>query len=433
MAASQQSRAPDQSANPAGSLAKKHPALGGAALSIRLWRAHGTGKAEELSWDSKNAAVCLALDLIAASKWVTSATHGRYLVAGFAGIEPALLTARRLQWAIQGFSDSDRFTGTAIAVLVHSAEDLPGLEPGNAALPPLERAAPGQTLLTPKTWELLRDLPGLPLQAASEPGLYELLWHGPEKAPSRTSDEEAISRFIKLHGLEIETPAPAQAPSSSSAPVLPGTKDLSGARDPGLFPAADSAERVRHDPGIVALLRRGNPRLLIGAACAVLIVLVIVTVAVSHKRTAISAASVVQPASSTAAPLPSGGLPPQPQPTNLAPLTAPGNRTEPAKRNVQTQNVQAQKDRSQGKSGQSDPTASDTTLSQLSKQKATGGKCDLDANLIPKALDQAEKSRDQGNYDAAVRQFRSVLACEPDNPRARSGLERVLFAKQTEK
>ena len=173
--------------------------------------------------------------------------------------------------------------------------------------------------------------------------------------------------------------------------------------------------------------------MLIGAACAVLIVLVIVTVAVSHKRTAISAASIVQPASSTAAPLPSGGLPPQPQPTNLAPLTAPGNRTEPAKRNVQTQNVQAQKDRSQGKSGQSDPTASDTTLSQLSKQKATGGKCDLDANLIPKALDQAEKSRDQGNYDAAVRQFRSVLACEPDNPRARSGLERVLFAKQTEK
>jgi len=60
-----------------------------------------------------------------------------------------------------------------------------------------------------------------------------------------------------------------------------------------------------------------------------------------------------------------------------------------------------------------------------------GGKCVLDPALISKALDQAERSRDQGKYDAAERQFRSVLACEPDNATARNGLERVLLAKQT--
>jgi Flp pilus assembly protein TadD len=97
------------------------------------------------------------------------------------------------------------------------------------------------------------------------------------------------------------------------------------------------------------------------------------------------------------------------------------------------QSTETEKDRGTEKALRSNASSSETTATLAGKQRASGGKCTLDANLIPKALDQAEKSRDQGNYAAAERQFRSVLACEPENARARGGLERVLFAKQTER
>jgi hypothetical protein len=132
----------------------------------------------------------------------------------------------------------------------------------------------------------------------------------------------------------------------------------------------------------------------------------------------------VQPAQSNLV-TPSSAAPPSQ--ANLAPSTAAGNGV------VAKHITQAQKDSIPEKPAQSSATPSASTQSQLNKQKGASARCDLDPNLIPKALDQAEKSRDQGNYDAATRQFRSVLACEPDNARARSGLERVLFAKQMAK
>lgn len=420
MATSQQSRVPGQSAIQTANLSRNDPATGGAALSVRLWRAHGTAEPKLLRWEGSDPAVSLTLDLIAASLGVVSTTQGASLLAEFSGIQSALLTARRLQWAIQGLSEADRFAGTAVAILVLSASDLPGLEADKSALLPLERATPGQTLLTPKTAELLRNLPGLPLQAASEGGLEELLWSGSERTSSRSTDEDAIAQLIKLHGLENEAP-PLLQPISQPPVLLHGEE--------GPLPLAEPVETVRRYPDVAAFPRTLDRRLLIGAASAVLIVIGVLTaVAVSHSRTAAPVTMAVQPVPSTPAAPPSAALPPQTQPANFAPSAAAGNGTGVAKHNTQTQ-----KDRGTEKPAQSSSFPSDSTISQLNKQKAASPRCDLDPNLIPKALDQAEKSRDQGNYDAAVRQFRSVLACEPDNARARSGLERVLFAKETAK
>jgi hypothetical protein len=353
---------------------------------------------------------------------VTSAIHEKYLAAEFSDLKSALLTARRLQWTIQGFSEADPFAGTALAVLVHSSEDLPGLQTDQSSVLPLERAAPGQMLLTPKTAELLRDLPGLPLQAAVESGLQELLWRGTGKAPSRSSDEEAISQLIRLHGLESEAPAVFQQPGEVSASPRPT------AQGPGrytLAAAVEPAEPVRDELDVLEFLRQVNPRWMMGAAGAVMIVLVMVVIfAVSHKKAPGSAAIAVQPGTISAAPISSAGVSSQAQATD----TASGTGAVSGKQGPQTE-----RDRGTGKAVQGGPSSAETSAAQANKQRATGGKCDLDANLIPKALDQAEKSRDQGNYAAAERQFRSVLACEPENARARGGLERVLFAKQTEK
>jgi hypothetical protein len=61
---------------------------------------------------------------------------------------------------------------------------------------------------------------------------------------------------------------------------------------------------------------------------------------------------------------------------------------------------------------------------------AAGANCDLDSNMLPKMLGQAERSREQGNYPAALRQFRAVLACDRNNARARSGLDQTELAMQ---
>jgi hypothetical protein len=400
-----------------------------------------------LSWKSNDPAVCLALDLITAAQGVVSAPHGNFLVAAFSGIQQAILTARRLQWAVLGFSEADQFAGTAVAVLVHSTPDLPGLEADSSVLLPLENAAPGQILLTPKTSELLQDLPGLPLQAAAGDGLCELLWRTSEETSSRSSDEETLSQFIKLHGLENEASAPPQEPAVTPADPLLGGADrdlytLPDAVEPGAveFAYPDpglSPSRLRANPRhhYRANLRwtplspsrlRANPRLLIGAACAAVIVLVIVViVAVSHKGAAKSAAIAVQPASSTAAPLPSTGQPSQSQPANPVPLTGTGTPPEPARPSTQTQ-----KGRKREEPPQSNPTPSDTAKSQANLPKVAGGNCDLDSNLLPKMLDQAERSREQGNYPAALRQFRAVLACDHNNARARNGLDLTQFDMQ---
>jgi len=333
------------------------------------------------------------------------------------------LTARRLQWAIQGFSEADEFAGTAVAVLVHSSEDLPDLQTDKLAVLPLEHAASGQMLLTPRTAELLQDLPGLPLQTAAESGLQEVVWRGTGKAPSRASDEEAISQLIRLHGLESEAPAVLQEPAEISA------NPLQTRNGPGAYTLAEPVAPVHDELDVLAFLRQGNPRLMIAASCAVAIVVAFaIFAAVFFKKAPSSTDIAVQPGTTAPASVSNAGLSSQARPMDTGSDTASGTGAGAGKQSPQTQ-----KDRGTEKASQRNPSASEPAASQVNKERAIGGKCDLDANVIPKALDQAEKSRDQGNYAAAERQFRSVLACEPDNARARSGLERALFAKQTEK
>lgn len=386
---------------------------------MRLWRTHGSAQPSDLSWESNDPAVCLALDLIAAGQGVASSPNGRFLVASFAGIQPAILTARRLQWALLGFAEADRFAGTVAAVLLHSAPDLPALQADSSALLPLENATPGQILLTPKTAELLRDLPGLPLQAVSGTGMGELLWHASGETASRSADEDTVSKFIKLHGLEVEAPAPLQVPPVPPPAPSPTETD----RSPYAWPEAVDTSAPEPD-AVEAARPRANPRLLIGAACAAIILLAVVIFAVSHKGAATPAAIAVQPASSTVTP----------HSSPAASVTQPANVPPPASTAAQqapvTPSAPPQTTRKHQEPAQASAKPADTTKSQPDQPKIAAGNCDLDSNLLPKMLDQAEKSREQGNYPAALRQYRAVLACDRNNARARSGLDLTEFAMQ---
>ena len=501
MAASPQSRQPDQPAALAAQPAKESPPSTAAALSIRLWRSSETGQPGDLSWTSNDPAVCLALDLIGAEHGVASAPQGKFHVAAFSGIQTAVSTARRLQWALSGLSEAPQFAATAAAVLVHASPDLPELEAGSSALLPLENAAPGQILLTVKAAELLRDLPGLPLQAASDAGLCELLWRSSEAASSRSSDEEALSRFIQLNGLENEAPAPAQQPSDPAptqqpsdpapaqqpadpapvqqpadpAPVQqpadPVAEALPAAADsgPATLPDAMEQDTVKFagfELQAFASSPRKRPRwlLVLAVAAAILVVLAAgATVAYKYKWNLKPAAVAAPPASSTAAPLPVAAQASQSPPANSASPAGAASATEqanpvlPANAAAQPEPAKpsppAQAGRKQKEVAQSNSNPPGAAKSQANRLKPAGGhaepidqtvrkpradqpkaaagaNCDLDSNMLPKMLAQAERSREQGNYPAALRQFRAVLACDRNNARARSGLDLTELAMQ---
>jgi hypothetical protein len=454
MAAIEQSRLSDPSATQATAVAGESASSAGAALSIRLWRAGGTSSSGDLSWQGTDAAVCLILDLIAAGQigqtgqagetgragaGVATTADGKYLVAAFSGITAALLTARRLQWALAGFAETGRFAGTAAAVLVHSKADLPALASDSSVLLPLEKAAAGQILLTPKAAELLQDLPGLPLQATSEAGLSEVLWHAAEATSSGRSDEEALSQFIQLHGSEVEAPAP--SPSPAPEPIAPAAPAAPFGTDRGLraLPVAvepdavdlDAVESGEFDSDDSVASRRVKPGLLIGAGCTAAILLVLIVVfAVSHKGVEKPAAVAEQPAASIAAPASSASQPLQGQAASSVPQTT-AAPAPPTKHNEAAQKDRKHEDAAQGNPSSADAAKAQDNLAKPDKQaKAVGGNCDLDSNLLPKMLEQAERSRAEGNYPAALRQFRAVLACDPHNARARSGLDLTEFGMQ---
>lgn len=435
MDASEQSRQPDQPATQATPLTGESSSRSGAALSVRLWRAGSDGQPGDLLWTSGDLAVSLVEDLITAEGGVAPAPRGRFLVAAFPGILPAVLTARRLQWALTGFSEADT-SGAAAAVLVHSAADLPALETDSAGLMPLENAAGGQILLTPQAAELLRDLPGLPLQSVSETGLCELEWRASDPAPARASDEEALSRFIQLNGLENEASIRPLEPPVSPTEAQPVGAD----RGSSALPIATDAG------GLVSRLRQ-RPRLLVISACAAAILLILVViVAVAHKRTP-EPATVPLSQASSANGLESGQGAGDAQPLPSEPVKHVPPASAGAKSGKQTQNDGMQKESAPGNTSPSNAAESQANKSRSaeghaepadqmmptpkgSQPKAANGKCDLDAALLPKMLEQAERSREQGNYPAALRQFHAVLACDPNNARARSGLDMTELAMQ---
>jgi len=200
MAASEHSRTVEQPAMPGSPWRQGNSSPFAACISVRIWPASGTAESALSLADSQSPAVWLVLDLIAASGGVPVASRGEAFVAGFPSVQSAIFTARRLQWAVQGFREAGEPQAASLAVLVHSPEEAPDEAAGGALLMPGERAVPGEILLTQKVRQAFENLPGFPMMAAPGDDLRELLWRGPEEQATRSFDEEVLSRFIEQQG-----------------------------------------------------------------------------------------------------------------------------------------------------------------------------------------------------------------------------------------
>jgi hypothetical protein len=383
-------------------------------LIVRVWKTHESSDAASNFPTPGDPALSLILDLISASHGVASISADKTVSARFSGIEPAILTARRLQWGIQGFSESKLNSDTSIAILAHGAADLSDLEAERSLQIALEQAGASQILIAPSIADALQGLTILHLQQVPDSPFQELLWRSSAIAPNRSLDEEAISAFIRQNGLEAEAPSPSEEAVPSEP--LPATNTT---RFPGTYPPVVNEPL---SPSIVPVSGRGlNPRMLIGGAIAAVVLIVGGAIlAFSHHSTppAVSAppSAVRQDANEIQH---EGGETPT-SPHAVKPST-PANRTLVAQGSSASP---PQKDRKQKVKAESQA----ATAGSQEKPKETGGNCTLEPGTYQTTLDLAENNRANGNNGAAIRQFEHVIGCGYETARAEHGLDKAKAA-----
>ena len=416
MAALKQSRTQDQVETKSSAAARGAAPSCAAVLGVRLWTDQEYGESDASFWKSSAPAVWLIVDLIAASEGVTSVTHGKIIAANFPTIRAAISAARRLQWAIQGFSETESLKGTGIAVLVCAADEVGSQPADHSFLHPLDQAAPGQILLTERTCQLLEELPVFSLRASTLAGLRELLWRGPKGESTRSSDERNLAQLIEQHGLQD--------------PVRPDDRTIIGPKptpvgESAKMPAArDSRDSILppHEGG-------GKSRWLIGGVCVAVLLIVVAIIALSHGNKASTGSPVrAGEATSTSGTAGSSASPAQPTPPDTPVHEPPPNTVAPKENKAAGKSAErTRKDKDKEERAQSKSVEEPVAPTPAPKR----GNCELDAQELPDLIDAGERSLGRGHYEDAERQFGSVLGCDPGNGRARAGLERARKAIQS--
>ena len=429
VAATTQFRQPSWSMSGASDTRQESLPVWGSYLFARLWTDPPSSQSGAVFGDDGSPAACLAVDLVKASAGVPVQSRGNVLVVGFQSIQSAISAARQLQWAMQGISESPLMQGNSVALLIQSAPEVQGNEVPQI----LDQVAPGQILLSDKACQLFENIPGLPLQATSDTRLRELLWRVQDDQATPASDEQFYAELLAMHGLEYHPP-------QEFAPVITPA-EVSSFGEEGLEAPGGVA-------AIVQLLR-ANPRWLIGGgvAAAVLLGLLIIPHLFSGKSE-----STVNPTST--APESTGGTPNVTPPAgSSAPAPASQGKTSPAQQ-TQDKNKKTPAVANNQPAQQQPPSKSKANVPNVSwvkdnesvpakiqvappapKQEQPaqrGSKCDMDQSEILLTLNQAERARGRGKYSDALRQFSDVLACEPNNARAKEGLELVKRAKDAQ-
>ena len=412
MAVSTQSRKPERAEAQNSTRTQGIPAPREAYLSARLWAASGNSEPLPSLWENENPAASLILDLIAASEGIPASRQGEVLTATFPTFQTAVFAARRLQWAVQGFSEAERLQATSLALLVHSPDEEHGETIAEDALHSLEQAAPGEILLTEKASQPFDRLPGFPLQVASGDGLWELVWRAPESQSTRSYDEQILAQLIEQRG--VDHPEHHEQPRAAEANYA-GQAEADYMREP---------ENARG-------ISRGK---MIGIAVAALVVVGAAifyftqgksnpaptpdqTQAQTQPQTEQQPATAAQggPASSSGP-----AARPAKQERNGAPAAA-KTPQNPAKAEVKPPPVAPapapERERPAPKPAEPPPS-----------RASSNARCDMDPSQYSGLIDQAWKNLGRGKYNDAKRQFVAVLACDPGNARAKEGMERARMA-----
>jgi hypothetical protein len=234
--------------------------------------------------------------------------------------------------------------------------------------------------------------------------------HNSLETQNLSMDEGNSQPLFKFSGVEEESTASPQFQADAAAHEHDSTNSLRDAR-------VDSDEETVLNPGDSVVRRRRILFLIIGAVCtaaALGAVAFIATYHWAHRPAPIA----MQSTPPVAQAMPTVDQPSKsPTPTNADAPVAP---TKPVLKKQEPNGHEAP-------ARSAPPTKPISTNSHQVLQKSQGSSCALDSDMLSKMLNQADRNREQGNYPDAARQYRSVLDCDHNNARARSGLDLTLL------
>jgi hypothetical protein len=339
--------------------------------------------------------------------------HDQIYVSGLRQPSDALVVSRQVQLGLQGFRGKQGAGPVAISIAIDAAAGANGA--GNGVEPPhelvtlLKLSRPAQVLLTHDMCQRMEEIKGLPLKSfPGRFGVYEYLWTAEEKLDLLQSEPQLT--LTAMPAVAAAAAPPAAAPKEKSVPTAampvlgPGNMV---AREPAAFPA---------------------PRLIVFGVLGLVALIAAIAVGVHMMHAPASSAGPAAPAAAPAQTQSAPAAAQQPQ----SPPVQPVGRTQPAQTQPSPNPLPTAQPAEKPHTAAHPATRPASQPAEAAEQKtapAAQPACAL-AMDTGRLVTLAEQDRGRGDYANAIRIFREVLACDPNNAAARSGLDKTLSAQQ---
>ena len=377
--------------------------------------------------------LALIEDAAATKRGILFATQDQVVVSGLQEPADALVVSRQIQHGMQGFRGKAGTAPVAVSIVIdfnkrstlleikepNSAVDGQEHDPSSSEkrrhaaevshelITLLAIAKPAQVLITHDLLQQIAAIKGLALKSfPGRFGVYEYMWTAEDKLDLLQSEPQlTLAAF-------------------PSAPlVVGGTVEHKQGSSP--IGAAEIAKQVsgehKSDTRFALQWPKWVPRprpLVLGGIGATAIVLISVVGFFSFRGHPSQPVNATSPATAPAHSPGTGNSSPQ---ASASPSTA--SAPAPAKGTAPTVPSSGAKNVRQKPSAQPPIAAKEKPAPTPTSQP-----CALPGD-IGKYASLAERKREQGDYRSAVRIFRQVLDCDPNNAQARDGLSRAIQAE----
>jgi hypothetical protein len=409
-------------------------------MVFRFWAPASSGaKDRQAQHASAQHPGILALieDAADAKRGVLVATDDQVVVSGFREPSDALVVSRQIQHGIQGFRSKAGTAPVAVSIVIDfrsRASLMEVTEPNSAAdrqesgrsssekrshaqevphelITLLAIAKPAQVLITHDLLQQIAAIKGLPLKSfPGRFGVYEYLWTAEDKLDLLQSEPQlTLASFPSAppaaRGTEEQKEATSQITSTDIAREVSGKQERES-KVTGQSPEAS---------------RRPSRLLFGGIAVAAIVVISVIGFGIFRSHST-QPANATSPASAPArSPATGNSLPQASASPPAASAPAPARSTAPTASSSDDKNARQ-------KPGAQPPVVAKAKPAQPPSSQP----CTLSGE-IGKYASLAERKREQGDYRSAVRIFRQVLDCDPNNTQARDGLSRAIQAEEQSK
>jgi hypothetical protein len=403
-------------------------AQGKVEMVFRFWGANGRsaeGSAGEGVGRHHPGLLALIEDAVASKRGVFHSAQEYLYISRLKRPADALVVSRQVLLGLEGFRARHGGGPVEVSIAIDAGGSAKGTDEkgtgGGAQEPPhdepayvepphdlvtlLKLSKPAQILLTHELCQQVTAIKGLPMRSfPARFGVYEYLWTAEEKLDLRQSEPQ-----LTLAALPAAAPAAPATAKEKSGTVSAG--DATKAPDAQMTsPVAATAEE--------APAKAVPPKMLIygGAGLVAVIALAAIGIHLAH-RPAASALPVQGTPAAITAPAPAivpAAATPAPSPAVVqVPAVKPAPHQTPAPSHAVAKPAVNQP----------------VPQPEVKTPAAPSAECTLGAD-IGRYVGLGEQARGRGDYANAVRIFREVLACDPNNAGAKEGLAKALQGQQ---